>query len=151
MAAGQGTVGAGPGTVAANPGAEARPYGGGPERRPRRARDRGQAAIEFIGFVPILLLVAFAAIQLGVVAYAASQAGTAARAAARTDAYEEADTDPAAAGRSAISGWLADGATVSVGGGEDESVATAGITIPSVIPGIDNFGTVERSATMPRD
>ncbi len=44
------------------------------------ARDRGQVAIEYLGFIPILLLVALAAVQLGLVAYTAQQAGTAARA-----------------------------------------------------------------------
>ncbi|MYX55476.1 septum formation initiator, partial [Streptomyces sp. SID8382] len=47
-------------------------------------RDRGSASIEFLGFLPILILVALAAVQLGIAAYAAQQAGTAARAAART-------------------------------------------------------------------
>ncbi|MER7186189.1 TadE/TadG family type IV pilus assembly protein, partial [Streptomyces hyaluromycini] len=56
-----------------------------PRRRPplRHPRDRGQVAIEYLGFLPILLLVGLAGIQLGAVAYAAEQAGTAARAGAR--------------------------------------------------------------------
>ncbi|WP_311765209.1 TadE/TadG family type IV pilus assembly protein [Streptomyces zingiberis] len=107
--------------------------------------------MEFIGFVPVLLLVAFATIQLGVVAYAASQAGTAARAAARTASYQESDVDPVAAGRAAISGWLADGTSISVGGPDEEVTATARVTIPSLLPGVGDFGPVERSATMPRD
>lgn len=44
-----------------------------------RARDRGQVAIEYLGFIPVLLLVTLAAVQLGLVAYTAEQAGTAAR------------------------------------------------------------------------
>ncbi|CAM5480940.1 Flp pilus assembly protein TadG OS=Streptomyces violarus OX=67380 GN=FHS41_002546 PE=4 SV=1 [Streptomyces violarus] len=44
----------------------------------RRERDRGQVAIEYLGFLPILLLVAMAAVQLGLIAYTAQQAGTAA-------------------------------------------------------------------------
>ncbi|MGP3927139.1 TadE/TadG family type IV pilus assembly protein [Streptomyces sp. 8N616] len=108
-------------------------------------------ALEFVGFLPILLLLGLAAIQLGVAAYAVSQAGTGARAAARTESYEESGTDGATAGLAAMSGWLADRADIAVGGGADEATATARVEIPSVIPGIDNFGTAERSAVMPRD
>ncbi|MBQ0987649.1 pilus assembly protein [Streptomyces sp. F63] len=115
------------------------------------ARERGQVAVEFIGFVPVLLLVAFATIQLGVVAHTVSQAGTAARAAARTASYEEADADPAAAGRAAVSGWLTDGTRIGIGGDGEEAVATATVTIPSLIPGVGDFGTVTKRATMPRD
>ncbi len=50
--------------------------------RGRDRDDRGQVALEYIGFIAILLLVGLAAIQLGVAAYAANQAGTGARAAA---------------------------------------------------------------------
>lgn len=126
--------------------------GAGRARTARRAaRERGQVAVEFLGFVPVLLLVAFATIQLGVVAHTVSQAGTAARAAARTASYEEADADPAAAGRAAVSSWLADGTSIGIGGGDEEATATASVTIPSLIPGVGDFGTVTKRATMPRD
>ncbi|MEU4889011.1 MULTISPECIES: TadE family protein [Streptomyces] len=138
-------------SVAAD-GAAAADAGPGRARTVRgAARERGQVAVEFIGFVPILLLVAFAAIQLGVVAHTVSQAGTAARAAARTASYEEADADPAAAGRAAVSSWLADGTSIGIGGGDEEAIATATVTIPSLIPGVGDFGTVTKRATMPRD
>ena len=55
-----------------------------PARLRGHGRDRGQASIEFLGFLPILLLVALAVVQLGLAAYAVQQAGTGARAAART-------------------------------------------------------------------
>lgn len=82
--------------------------------RTHRARDRddrGQVALEYIGFVAILLLVGLAAIQLGVAAYAVNQAGTGARAAARAASLDEprageARLDPVAAGTAAVSGWL---------------------------------------------
>lgn len=51
-----------------------RPRGGG--------RDRGQVALEYLGFLPVLILVAMAGVQLGLIAYTAQQAGTAARAGA---------------------------------------------------------------------
>ncbi|MEU8567643.1 TadE/TadG family type IV pilus assembly protein [Streptomyces pathocidini] len=118
-----------------------------------RVRDgeSGQVSLEFLGFLPILLILGLAAIQLGIAAYTVSQAGTAARAAARTASYEDPPTDPTAAGRAAISGWLASRADVRVTGGPEEATATTRVDIPSVIPGIGSFGTAERSATMPRD
>lgn len=114
----------------------------------RGARDRGQAAIEFIGFLPILLLVALAAVQLGLIAYTAQQAGTAARAGARSaslDGPYEADC------RAAVSSWLSDGTSCPPSYGADEVTVTAEITIPSVFPGVDDFGKARKTATMPRD
>ncbi|WP_432010548.1 TadE/TadG family type IV pilus assembly protein [Streptomyces cucumeris] len=116
-----------------------------------RRRDEGSASIEFLGFLPVLLIVALAAVQLGLAAYTAQQAGTAARAAARTASLDTARTSPSAAGQAAMSGWLADGADVSSGGcGGGQASATATVEIPSVIPGFD-FGSARRSATMPCD
>ncbi|WP_374229231.1 TadE/TadG family type IV pilus assembly protein [Streptomyces sp. NEAU-YJ-81] len=125
------------------------------DRRPGASRrwraDAGSASIEFLGFLPILILVALAAAQLGIAAYTAQQAGTAARAAARTASLDEPRTSPQAAGKAAMSGWLADGAGISSGGcGGGEARATATVEIPSVIPGFD-FGSAEKSATMPCD
>ncbi|MFI7097796.1 TadE/TadG family type IV pilus assembly protein [Streptomyces sp. NPDC050161] len=122
-----------------------------PARLRGRGRDRGQASIEFLGFLPLLLLVALAVVQLGLAAYAVQQAGTGARAAARTASLDAADREsgPQAAGRAAMSGWVAEGARISVGGGSGAVRATATVTIPSVIPGV-GFGTASRSATMPR-
>ncbi|UQA93360.1 TadE/TadG family type IV pilus assembly protein [Streptomyces halobius] len=122
-----------------------------PARLRGRGRDRGQASIEFLGFLPILLIVALAVVQLGLGAYAVQQAGTGARAAARTASMDEADrtADPQTAGRAAMSGWLADDATISVTGGGGSVHATATVRIPSLIPGVD-FGSARRGATMPR-
>ncbi|NGN67068.1 pilus assembly protein [Streptomyces sp. A7024] len=124
-------------------------------RRSERRRDRGQVAIEYLGFLPILLLVAIAGVQLGIVAYTASQAGTGARAAARV-----ASTDGIEAGRiaglDAMSGGLADDGKANFdirysGANAKEVTATAQVTIPSIIPGVDDFGTANKSVTMPRD
>lgn len=143
------------------PGGGGRPGGagrrGGFERAGRGDRvaggDRGQVSIEFLGFLPILLAVALAVVQLGIGAYAVQQAGTGARAAARTASYDVADqeADPRAAGLAAMSGWVGDGATVGVGGGADEVRATVTVKIPSIVPGVGDFGEASRSATMPRD
>ena len=121
-----------------------------PPRR-RRRTDGGQVAIEYLGFIPLLLLVGLCAIQLGVAAYAANQAGTAARAAARTASLDRPEISPAEAGRRSISGWLHESSFTGSEGG-DSVTYTARIKIPSVIPGMKNaFGWAERSSTMPRD
>ncbi|MFC9227229.1 TadE/TadG family type IV pilus assembly protein, partial [Streptomyces hygroscopicus] len=145
--AGRGLPGAGPGRTGR--GAATGRGWVGPGTVAGRGRDRGSASIEFLGFLPVLILVALAAVQLGIAAYAAQQAGTAARAAARTASLDDPRMSPQAAGKAAMSGWLADGASIGGGGcGGGEARATATVEIPSVIPGFD-FGSAERSATMP--
>ncbi|ANW21861.1 hypothetical protein I3J09_09265 [Streptomyces clavuligerus] len=97
----------------------------------------------------LLLFVAVAAIQLGVVAYTAQQAGTAARAAARTAAQEDCDPAPGReAGYEALSGWL-DDADVSVQPGEDVT-ATVTVRVPALLP-VFAFDPAERRVTMPCD
>ncbi|MFE6333903.1 TadE/TadG family type IV pilus assembly protein [Streptomyces sp. NPDC057798] len=116
--------------------------------RPRvRARDRGQVALEYLGFIPILVLVAMAAVQIGLIAYTAQQAGTAARAGARSASLEGPFAQDCQA---AVSGWLADGTTCASAGLGDEVRVTATVGIPSIVPGWD-FGDATKSATMPLD
>ncbi|MEV1051731.1 TadE/TadG family type IV pilus assembly protein [Streptomyces sp. NPDC049887] len=110
------------------------------------SRDRGQTAIEYLGWLPILLLVALAAIQLGIAVYAVQQAGTAARAAARTASID--NGSGAQAGKAAMSDWLAEGTDVDVSMAGDEVTATAHVDIPSLIP-VFAFDRATRSATMP--
>ena len=110
-------------------------------RRPRGDAERGSASVEFLGFLPVLLLVALAGVQLGLVAYAGTQAGTAARAAARAN-------DPGA-GSASVSGWLHP--STSMSGTADSVTATVTVKVPSVLPGISLVDPVTRSATMPRD
>ncbi|MFJ3225790.1 TadE/TadG family type IV pilus assembly protein [Streptomyces sp. NPDC086783] len=121
-----------------------------PGSRPERARrwgDRGVSMLEFAGFLPILLVIGMAAIQLGLVGYGINQAGSGARAAARVAAQKDAAAGQAA-GQAAMDGRF--GASVSVGDGGDTVVATVQVEIPSVIPFMDGF-TAERRATMPND
>ncbi|MGG7571730.1 hypothetical protein [Streptomyces sirii] len=75
-------------------------------------------------------------VQLGLAAYAVQQAGTGARAAARTASMDRADreSDPQTAGRAAMTGWVADGASITVGGGGGAVRATATVQIPSSSP-----------------
>ncbi|MFE7950131.1 TadE family protein [Streptomyces sp. NPDC057426] len=113
-------------------------------------RDRGQVAVEYLGFLPILLLVGLAGIQLGIAAYAAQQAGTGARAAARAATHDEATIGPQEAGRAAMSDWIAERSVVSPSEGAGEFTATVRVRIPSVVPFWDGFGSVTRSATLPQ-
>ncbi|MGW7429579.1 TadE family protein [Streptomyces sp. NPDC054861] len=113
-----------------------------------RDRDRGQVAVEYLGFLPILLLVALAGIQLGIAAYAAQQAGTGARAAARAASHDDTTLPPEAAGRAAMSDWIAERSTVGAPEGAEEVTATVTVRIPSVVPFWD-FGNVTKTATLP--
>ncbi|MCC0096284.1 pilus assembly protein [Streptomyces flavotricini] len=113
-----------------------------------RHRDRGQVALEYIGFIPILLFVALCGIQLGWVAYVEQQADTAARTAARVEARR--GEGGAAAGKAAIRPGLASLAQIDVDPGPDAVTATARITVRSIVPGLDSY-TAERTAVMPND
>ncbi|WSK68930.1 pilus assembly protein [Streptomyces sp. NBC_01276] len=113
-------------------------------RRRRIRSDRGQVAIEYIGFVPILLFVALCAIQLGWIAYVHEQADTAARTAARVEAQHRGRGE--AAGHAAIREGLA--ATVSVPSGGDAITATVTIPINSIIPGL-HIDPARATAVMP--
>ncbi|MFE7928648.1 TadE/TadG family type IV pilus assembly protein [Streptomyces sp. NPDC057456] len=102
-------------------------------------------ALEYLGFLPLLLLVALAAVQLGLIAYAAQQAGTAARAGARSASLRE---DYAGDCQRAVSSWLHASCSPAYLG--DEVRVTATVTIPSVIPGFGDF-EAHKTATMPVD
>ncbi|MEU6884660.1 TadE/TadG family type IV pilus assembly protein [Streptomyces viridosporus] len=117
------------------------------ERRGRGCRDRGQAALEYLGFIPVLIIVAMAAVQLGLIAYTAQQAGTAARAGARSASLDR-GAGPACA--AAVSDWLAGGTSCGAAEGGDEVTVTATVDIPSIVPGWD-FGPARKTATMPLD
>ena len=114
----------------------------------RRRRDRGSASLEYLGVLPLLLLLALAGIQLGLAAYTASQAGTAARAAARMEALHDPPTTGQAAGENAVSDWLK--VSIVLDTTDDSVKATATVDIPSVIPGLGP-GSISRSATMPME
>ncbi|MET8075279.1 TadE/TadG family type IV pilus assembly protein [Streptomyces sp. NPDC005303] len=110
-----------------------------------RGRDRGQVALEYLGFIPILILVAMAGVQIGLIAYTAQQAGTAARAGARSASLDLSAQDGCV---NAISDWLS--VACAEGGGGDSVTVTATVQIPSIVPGW-SFDPAVKTATMPLD
>ncbi|MFJ8208408.1 TadE/TadG family type IV pilus assembly protein [Streptomyces sp. NPDC096033] len=115
-------------------------------RRGRTRGDRGQVALEYIGFIPILLFVALCGIQLGWTAYVHEQADTAARTAARVEARK--GSGGAAAGQAAVRGGLK--ATVDVTKNADAVTATVTIPINSIVPGL-SVDPAKATAVMPND
>ncbi|MBO1334675.1 pilus assembly protein [Streptomyces sp. VRA16 Mangrove soil] len=101
--------------------------------------------LEFAGFLPFLLVIGMAAIQLGLVGYGANQAGSAARAAARAESLTPGSGGAAASG--AASTWLHPSAAVSTG---DTVTATVTVHVPAVIPLFGGWD-LHRTATMPND
>jgi hypothetical protein len=101
--------------------------------------------LEFAGFLPILLVIGMAAIQLGLIGYGINQAGTAARAAARVASQ---NGNGEAAGAAAVSGWLTP--DVNAPKGADTTTATVTVHVPAVIPLFSDWN-VTRRATMPND
>ncbi|MET9407316.1 TadE family protein [Streptomyces sp. NPDC002935] len=124
-----------------------RPSGG--FRAGRRLRgDRGVSILEFTGFLPILLLIGMAAIQLGLIGYGVNQAGSGARAAARAASQQGGPPAGVAAGQAAVSGWL--DPQVSPEKGAETTTATVVVHVPGVIPLFGGYD-VTRRATMPTD
>ncbi|MFG3368221.1 TadE family protein [Streptomyces sp. NPDC090032] len=120
----------------------------GPHPRPTPLTDdRGVSILEFAGFLPFLLLIGMAAIQLGLVGYSANQAGSGARAAARVQSQ---GGDGTGAGRAAMSEWL-DADIDAGGGGGDTTTATVTVHVPVLVPFLDDRWDVRRTATMPND
>ena len=81
----------------------------------RAAGERGQASLELVGLLPLLVAVALAAAQLLAVGYSSVLAGNAAEAGALALAG---GGDPRAGARDALPGWSRGHARVSVSGGE---------------------------------
>lgn len=116
---------------------------------PRRPLgDTGSSILEFAGFLPVLLLLGLAAIQLGLVGYAANQAGSGARAGARVASQADGGDGVAAAHAAMSAGINAD---VSPGGGGDTTTYSVAVHVPTLLPFVGNGWTVTRSATMPND
>ena len=94
----------------------------------RKADPSGQAAVELVVIVPLLIVVLAVVAQLAVAGYALWTAGDAARAGARAATV---GGDPEAAARSALPGWLGRGAEVDVSGPVEVRVQA-----PALLPGV---------------
>ncbi|MFE9362918.1 TadE/TadG family type IV pilus assembly protein [Streptomyces sp. NPDC006978] len=120
-------------------------------QRVRRRGDRGSTAIEYLGFLPVLILVGMAGLQLGLIAYTAQQAGTGARAAARTASQDGLRGSYERVGKASMTGWVAQRARIAPPSGGDSVTVKVTVTVPDVLLGLLGDRTVEKSATMPRD
>src|SRR6266540_6377373 len=103
----------------------------------RPTEQRGQASVELIAAVPVLLLVTLLVAQLAFAGYALWSAGVAARAGARA-AYVGGDAEGAA--RSALPLVLRGGASVS-----DRDGVGVRVEVPSLVPGVPRIPVVARA------
>ncbi|MEU3722005.1 TadE/TadG family type IV pilus assembly protein [Streptomyces sp. NPDC031705] len=116
----------------------------------REDRDRGQVALEFVGMVPLILLLVAAVWECVLIGYAFSLAGNAADEAARAGAvHGDAGSCEAAAGEHIGGAW---GMEADCGRSGDIYTATVKLKIPVFYPGL-NFGgiTGKGGAAMERE
>lgn len=104
---------------------------------------QGQASVELVALLPLLVLVCGALWQAVVAGQALWLSGTAARAAARAHALGE---DPERAATSALPGSLARGTSVRA---TDDGRVAVHIRVPAVVGG-GRVGTVTATASMAR-
>ena len=109
----------------------------------RLRRQRGQAAIELLGALPVLLVVAAALCQLLAVGYAAVLAGNAAEAGALAVAARASGVESA---RRALPGWTRGRASVRVRGGR----VTVNLRPPSLLPVASRAFEVASTAVVAR-
>lgn len=112
-----------------------------------RASEAGQAAVEFVALLPVLMLVALAMGQGAVAGYAAWSAAGAARMAARAEALGE---KPGEAARDELPRFLDRGSRIKVASptGKTPGRVTVRLRVPSLVPGL-RFGTVAGRAQLP--
>ncbi|HZC14260.1 MAG TPA: TadE/TadG family type IV pilus assembly protein [Thermoleophilaceae bacterium] len=111
----------------------------------RLAGERGQASVELLGMLPLLLLGALLVWQLLLAGYTVTSAENAARNASRAEGLGQ---DGERAARESLSFGLERRAQVEIEGDR----ATVQVRIPIVAPGIDSEDlTVSRDAELPSD
>ncbi|MFD7836043.1 TadE/TadG family type IV pilus assembly protein [Streptomyces sp. NPDC059761] len=117
-----------------------RPVGRGRGGRVARGtwRDRGQVAVEFVGMVPLILLLVAAVWECVLIGYAFSLAGNAADEAARAGAVHGGGACETAAGKHIGGAW---GMTAACGASGDVYKARVTLKIPVLYPGL-NFGEI---------
>lgn len=106
-------------------------------------REDGQAAVEVLGVLPVLLCVGLAVAQLLAVGYATVLAGNAAEAGALALA---ARADAQASVRNALPGWTRAGANVRVRGGR----VTVRLRPPSLVAALSRKLEVASTASVAR-
>ena len=105
--------------------------------------ERGQAAVELVGALPVLLALGLVAAQLLAVGYSAVLAGNAAEAGALALA---ARADPEASARNALPGWTRAGADVGVRAGR----VTVRLRPPSLLAAVSRKLEVRSTASVAR-
>lgn len=112
-----------------------------PGRRRMRS-DRGQVAVEFVGTVPLILLLVAAVWECVLIGYAFSLAGNAADEAARAGAVKGHGECVAAAGEHISATWAH---RVQCKESGDVYTATVTLNIPVLFPGL-GFGAIDGKA-----
>ncbi|MGH2837284.1 MAG: hypothetical protein ACRDJY_02910 [Thermoleophilaceae bacterium] len=105
--------------------------------------ERGQAAVEMLGALPVLLGLGLAVAQLLAVGFSAVLAGNAAEAGGLALA---AGADPRASARNALPGWSRAGASVNVRAGR----VTVRLRPPSLMSAVARELEVEATASVAR-
>ncbi len=105
--------------------------------------ERGQAAVELVGALPVLLALGLVVAQLLAVGYSAVLAGNAAEAGALALA---ARADPEASARNALPGWSRADANVRASGGR----VTVRLHPPSLLPSLSRKLEVASTASVAR-
>jgi hypothetical protein len=100
----------------------------------------GQASVELVAMLPLVLLIALAIAQLFAVGAARELAGSAAEAGAAAILQ---GTDPQAAARAALPGWSRERATVRVAGGRVEVRVRPRTVIPVVAERLEAAAVAE--------
>ncbi|MFG2710234.1 TadE/TadG family type IV pilus assembly protein [Streptomyces goshikiensis] len=119
-----------------------------PARGRGRVRDRGQVAIEFVGMLPLILLLVAAVWECVLIGYAFSLAGNAADEAARAGAVKGAAACQEAAGRHVGGAWQASAVCGTSG---DLYTVTVTLHVPVLVPGLNTGLTVEGHGGSPNE
>lgn len=112
-------------------------------RHPERRGERGQASVEFVALLPLMVLVAAALVQAALGGWAVWSAGGAARAAARAHAIGR---PPLPAARAAVAVSLRPGLTVRL----DGDAVRIRLRVPGLVAGLSPGTVGARSRFVPQ-
>lgn len=109
---------------------------------PRHLREpSGQASIELVAVLPLLLVLGLIAAQVAIVGYGAWSAANSARTGARAEAV---GGDPRAAALSAVPAPLREGIRV-----RDDGDVGVALRVPGLLPGLDGVRVHAAAALLP--